>query len=220
MATIGERLKARLERKIDQDGYEDDSELYDMLSQGLKMAAELLKLPGLQMTDEVSTVTSGNMIDLPADYHHGLFNAYLTDTKDQIEIVNDWATLLRLTGTSYADSGDVSMICDNGAGQLVYDKIPAAATDITLFYYRAPADITYRTTALDGVPASIAARMEKAIVHYAAYLAFEDLENGVEGQKIDTGHNLSLFESIIDDIQLSIAPVSLPPPTIVRGEFI
>lgn len=215
--STGAQLIARATRKIDEPSY-TQADILDLLNQGLLKATELLMFPGLQATDEVTTATGANSVNLPANYQKGLYRAMNAD-KSPLIIKPNLAALLDLVGNDYGEAGDVSVVCEHGT-TLVYDRIPAAAVDITLFYYRKPAAITALTTALDGVTPAVLTRIEEAIVHYAAYAGYEDIENDRDVQKIDTNHNLTRFEAIIEEIRRTTSVgVSLPAPPVVMGCF-
>jgi len=215
--STGAQLIARATRKIDEPAY-TQTDILDYLNQGLSMATELLMFPGLQATDEVTTSTSENSVALPANYHHGLYRATNAD-KSPLIIKSNLAAMIDAVGSSYGEPGDVSFVCEHGT-LLVYDRIPAEAVDITIFYYRKAAAITALSTALDGITPSLLTRVESAIIHYAASMAFGDMESGVDSRQTDAIYNMDLFTSTIEDIRKRTSVgVSHPAPPIVTGCF-
>ncbi len=215
--STGAQLIARATRKIDEPAF-TQADVLDYLNQAFTLATELLMFPGLQATDEVTTSTSENSVALPANYQKGLYRATDAD-KNQLVIKSNLAALLDVAGSNYTEEGDVSVVCEHGAS-LVYDMIPADAVDITIFYYRKPAAITALTTALDGVTPSLLARVEDAIIYFAAQKAFEDMESGVDSRQSDAIYNLERGMAIIEEIKRTTSVgVSHPASPVVTGCF-
>ena len=214
MATV-EQLLARVKSKIDEPDYTDE-DFFGLLNEGLSTVTEMLVFPGLQATASVNTATNASVVALPANYQKGLYAASFTDGT-RPTILSSLAQLIELAGNYYEEVGDINCICEHGAN-LAYDRIPAAAVAIKLHYYRKAAEITDATTVLDGITPAVLARVEKAIVHYAAHVAIDDRDNGVA--KTDTNHHLDLFNSIVDEIRRTTSVgVSRPAAPVVKGCF-
>ena len=214
MAT-GERLLARAKEKIDSAAF-SDLDVLELLNEGLLLAAQEILFPGLQASESVNSVLTGNTVALPANYHRGLFAARLPNGS-KLTIKSSLAQIVEEAGAGYETAGTISMGCEHGS-LLAYDRIQTPVTAIKLFYYRKPAAITTATTALDGITPAVLERVEKAIIHYATYGASENKEGGMA--KLDTNHHLKLFYDIIEDIRGKLTVgVSRPEPPIVEVQY-
>jgi len=162
--------------------------------------------------DTVTTSTSGSSVALPSDYHKGLFMA-LVDGKE-VEIARELKSIsTRFNGLS-TDTGDVIIVAAAG-GRLVYQQVPDVATDIDLYYYRPPVDMTDSASSFpDGI--SNNEDFDNALIQYACWQLFEKIEHGVEGQKVNTAYHKKNFYEACDAIKLYCyregENIASPPP--------
>ncbi|HBA73417.1 MAG TPA: hypothetical protein DCZ63_14875 [Geobacter sp.] len=214
MATA-EILLARAHKKIDEPDYDDDDVL-DFLNEGLLLATNRLYFPGLQASASVNSVLTGNTVALPTNYQKGLFAARLPNGAS-LTVKSNLGQILDASGAGYETAGTITMVCEHGV-LLAYDRIQTPVTAIKLFYYRKPAAITAETLVLDGITPAVLERIEKAIVHFAAYSAADIQENGIV--KLGANHHLKKFNDLIEEVRGTMTVgVSLPPPPIVEVQY-
>lgn len=164
--------------------------------------ANRLLLPDLaDGYDTVTTSTSAYSVALPSDYHKGLFLAQVDD--EQVNTFKDILSLSKVYGKLTTTAGSIVAVAIN-AGNLVYQEVPATAADIELFYYRKPVDMTNVDTSFpDGLQDVDA--YDDALIYYACWKMYTQVEQGLEGAKIDTKYNEDRWEQMVDRVGLHCA---------------
>ena len=199
----GEQLVAEV-MDIVQDGSVDADAVLALLNQGQIAVASRVLLPGLSDGNStVTTLTDGYLVDLPVDYHRELFLAQVDGRK--VPVYANKMLLMEELGLSGIglSTGTIYGVTTNGK-QLLYQMVPVAAKDIELFYYRLPAAIAETTASYpDGLTTHGATNdhFDWALIHYAASHLFSKIEDGMEGQKVNTQHHAGMFEGRVAEIE-------------------
>lgn len=179
-----ERMIEILQGIIDDPDYEDSEILLEYLNSSQRRLADDLFLPDLEDgMDTVTTLVDAWEEQLPATYHKGLYMAQVNGEEVNVHI--DIKSMALVNSGITMDEGDVEDVCARSSGTLLYQGIPAVAVDITLFYYRLPVDMTESTSSFpDGARGN--QNFEWAIIEDAAAKIFNEIEDGMEGAKVNT----------------------------------
>jgi len=163
-----------------------------------KMVAEEVMLPGLKNGyATVTTVLGERFVALPDAYHKGLYYAQ-RDGKD-INIHLTDVDMVISRGSMSSDDGDVTDIAESG-DQLVYQSIPSTVVDIEIGFYKLPIEMTDEdTSSPDGARNN--AYYDLAIIHMASSICFSNIEDGIEGAKVNTSFHRGEFEKNVSELK-------------------
>ena len=212
MAT-GEQLIDRVVKTVD-DPSLDTGEILELLGEGLLAIASVVLLPALEETDPVDTIIDANTVSLPATFHRGLFDCQEQDTSNPVRVLNSKRQLL----AKYArldQEGMVRHVCRSG-DNLIYQPMPTEVRTLTLSFYRLPDTLIESSS-----PNCLPVRYQKALFHYACYNLFDDIEDGMEGAKINTLRHQGHFDELVREIELFFRDSqSRPAPPVISGEYL
>ena len=202
---------------IVQDSSYDNETILAYLNRGQVAVAGALLLPGL--ADGYGTVTSvvdGYGVALPADFHRELFHAQVGGRP--VKVYRNMGMMLHELEKITAQAGQLVAVCPN-ARRLMYQQVPVSATNVELFYYRLPAAMTDEddTSRPDGLSMQAGVAVEHydfALVHYAAALIYDRIEDGIEGQKVNTLSHRQQYALRLEEMRLHVREgrPHAPPP--------
>lgn len=206
---------------IIQDPSYDSEAILKHLNRGQLAIANKLLLPGLSDGHaSVNTVLSQNHATLPTNYHKALHVAQVDGLP--VKVYNNKALMIADYGKLTTQTGAVIGVTVD-SGELVYQRVPATATAVELFYYRKPTPMTESGTSFpDGLGGQMADNddFDFALIHYACWRLFERIEQGLEGQKIDTGYHKNEFYERVGELRLFCKEGrSHPVPPITKGSW-
>jgi len=218
MATF-ESLIARANVLVDDDSILDS--LGDFINQGVSEIAggmpSLLDgienpipntltppLPELFTIGTVNTATDAAFVSMPINFHRNL-QLVVSSTGSEIDIAD---SLIEFTETYplLNKSGKVSEVAEHG-NKLYYQGIPTNSETLTLHYYRKPIDMVNDTDVPDGIPEHLQISL---LVNFAAWIAYKQLEDGIEGETPNTIKYKNLFLEALRTFELTI-------PSYTRG---
>ena len=215
MSTV-EQLIELVARKIDDDGYGDNI-IVDFLNDGLLDIATKVLLPVLEEDAIITTILEENLVVLPSDFHRNVFAASpVISSKIPIRVLNS-AGQMKRKYNRLDNTGDVAHIAIH-KGQLIYQPIPIIVQEMIIFYYRVPDNLEDDDdTGLIALPANF----HKLLVEYACQQIFSEIEDGIDGNKVNTLYHERRYEKGLIDLQTFIKDgQSLPDPPIVKGNFL
>jgi len=186
-----------------------DSALLPYLNAAQVAIAERVLLPGL--SDGLATIsaTTGAMYaTVPATYHRRIFMAKNTTTGAAVDVFSNLGILAQTKEIypSIDNEGDVVAIAIH-AGRIVYQMVPTSAQTISLMFYRLPVPMTESSTSYpDGMGGSRVAdskeALDFALIHHAAWNCYERIEDGMEGQKVNSERHKGLFDKHMERLSL------------------
>jgi hypothetical protein len=196
----------RVARIIQDDSY-TSADILDLINEGrLFIAGEVDPgLPGLRMSDTVTTTDTASAVDLPDDYHKGMF--WVGSAAQDCRIgtrASDYHNLLTFL-EQYNDLstvGQIEAVCVDGA-ELLYQGM--ADDTLTLKYFRKPVDIALAdiADAEDGLPAELPTHLQrKLLVSYCCKEIFPELEDGVEGRTPNTDKYAKIFNEAMAELRV------------------
>jgi hypothetical protein len=122
-------------------------------------------------------------------------------------------------------SGPVSEVTIRG-GDLYYQGIPGVPTELTLFYYRKPTLLVdYDPSGEDGeagdladdIPDGIPEPFQKGLlVNYACKEIFDEIEDGMDGEKLNTQRYEAKYQAALAKLCKSIRHKSKQVPLVRR----
>lgn len=171
---------ARVVSKIQDSAYDDDA-ILDIINEGRFHVATLVDLPALRTSDTLETSSTENAVDLPADYHKGIFWVWSVGQKRRIgSRKGDYYNLLTFMETYPGQDGRIDSVCVDGV-ELLYQG--AADDSLIIRYYKKPTPITNTLNEPAELPDQF---QQKILVAYCCKEIFSDIEDGMEGQKVNT----------------------------------
>ncbi|MHC4310882.1 MAG: phage adaptor protein [Planctomycetota bacterium] len=173
-------LAEKVAQRIDDRSYTYDT-ILDKLNQGLRRIAGKHLLPDLETITNVDTDANVNNIRLPRDYQRNLRWAHSTTHNRRIKIYPSTVQLFRWFNM-LDQTGRIVGLAIKGR-HLYYQRVPSSSETIRLNYWRYPERIDMRTEKVDVLPEHL---VEPLLVSYACREIFEEIEDGIDGQKVNT----------------------------------
>lgn len=220
MSSTGEMIE-EVADIVKDDLYDEDS-IQALLNGGLLHVASRVLLPELDTTDTITTDVDVNVIALPEDFHRNLYRVdpapAAMSFRPSIVLVNSPGQLKRLMGVAmFESSADVMAVTLSGKANLMYGPRPIAPQDLMVSYYRKPTQLITD----DDVPDCIPAERHHMLVDYACYRIFAKIEDGIEGQKVNTKYHYEELEKFFELLEEETGQgKSMPPATVVAGDFL
>ena len=100
-----------------------------------------------------------------------------------------------------ADAGDVEYIAIDGS-TMYYQKIPSVATALTLLHRRKPVAMIADDNEPEGIPSHLHLNV---IVPRAAMFGFDRIEDGIEGEKVNTISQAIRYKQGLHDLMCWVA---------------
>jgi len=166
----------------------------------------LAPLPELASSATLTLAVDAESVAMPATYHRGTFfvidaNGYKLDAFDsRIEFISRYPKL---------ETGSTKSYCVQGN---VFNYAPAKAQDVTIKFFRLPIDMTDGASSEpDGIPTSL---QDRLLVSYVCKDIFEQIEDGIEGQKVNTGYWYNRHQAALSDLERMIGPEDREPQNV------
>lgn len=205
MATGGQLAAAVLD--ILQEPSLTEQDALVLLQSGADTVSSMVLLPGLEAEAVVQAVPQCGRVPMPADYHRNLFRAEGGSGR-RIDVWNGRDQLMHYVSKN---GSSVRGVCATGR-HLLYLPIPTSPESLTIYYHRQPDKID-----VDSSVGFLPAGFVQLLVHFACWQGFAKIEQGLEGNKIDTEHHKAEFLSQVELLRLHVREgVSLPPPPLAR----
>ncbi len=176
-----EAIRTEVENLVDDSSY--DADIIDSyINETLIFAAGLVNLPTLKMIDVVDTVQNQAYTSvIPAN---STFSGVLRRVKkadgSEPRIYPDLERFL--DDYTMDNEGAVEAVCLEGS-TLWYQKIPSSPETLTILYFKNPSPLSKDGDEPSDFPSHI---HRKLFVHGTAFTIFDQIEDGVEGDKVNT----------------------------------
>lgn len=155
-------------------------------------------LPDLFTIDTVNTSTSVAYVNMPTNFHRDL-RFVASSTGSEIDISESFIEFAE-TYPLLNKSGRISEVIEHG-GKFYYQGIPTSSEAVTLHYYRKPVNMVNDDDVPDGIPEHLQIPL---LVNFAAWKAYEHIEDGIEGQTPSTLKFKNLFLEAMRTLELSL----------------
>jgi hypothetical protein len=150
----------------------------DWINSAIAQAIDDANVPGFKSIITVDTVLLTAYASLPATCSGRIL--YAGDGQDEIPVVA--LDELMECYPDFTEAGDVETIAIEGS-LLYYQKIPSEVQTLTLLHRRKPAVLALDTDIPEGIPEHL---HRAVIVPKAAINGFDMIEDGIEGEKVNT----------------------------------
>jgi hypothetical protein len=146
----------------------------------MDLAGEFL-LPDLDTWEDIETDPNTDHVRLPVNFMKNLRYAHSTTYNRKIKRYGGLSQLYRLFST-LDQTGRVLGVCAQGR-DLYYQRVPSSAETIRINYYRFPDRLNTRFDKPTCLPMHL---VKPLLVNYALKELYNEIEDGIEGQKINT----------------------------------
>lgn len=199
---------------VQDDSYDDETVL-TLLNKCFGMISRRLVLPSLDTEAVVTAAPTSSSVALPGNFQRNLYYCGDGVSRDAIDVCNSKDQLSRYYDHRLSESGTRVKGVVAVRPLLFYAPRPVESTELTIRYQRVPDTITTSTQIDAIVPYGFSDLFE----NYALWKLYEQIEQGLEGQKIDTNYYMKLFLGMFDELSSSLKEgVSLPAPPIAVME--
>lgn len=209
------RLIERVSRAVD-SCCESKHDIIEALNDGMAQVSSRVLIPELIQVRNVTFNAGLDSKPVPSDYQRELFNCRDNANNKPISIFNSYSQLLAEFNGCSGPQGKIHGVAIQGRKLLVYQS-PVDDYVLELHYYRKPDSITDNS----GEEVVLPQQFRKALIHYAAFTIYEDIENGIEGPKPNTDYHESQFERymsmLLNYYKEGVSRKSIP---VVKGEFL
>ena len=155
-------------------------------------------LPLLFTIDTVATSTSAAYVDMPEEFHRGL-QMVVDSSGREISIEHSFIEFTE-TYPLLNKTGNISAAVEHG-NKLYYQGIPVNSEILTLHFYRKPVIMVADGDMPDGLPSHLQIPL---LTNYAAWKAYEFIEDGLEESSPNTQRIMGLFFNSLKTLELSL----------------
>jgi len=206
MATL-EYLTDKVIKIIQDDSFTDD-DIANYLNEGVQELAGGITsslgdfitppLPKLFSIATVSTALDIAFVSMPVTFHRSLIYA-ANASGNEIEIDNSWFEFIE-TSPLLDIEGSLYKVIEKG-NNLYYQRLPTTIEDITIHFYRLPVAMVGDSDVPDGLPEHLHTSL---LVNYVCYKIYELIEDGIEGESVNTQRYEQRFLQALRTLELSI----------------
>lgn len=213
MATASALAKRVL--RVIQDAKYSETVVLGFFNDCAKKISERYIIPNLDVEGTITTVTNLWSVPVPANFQRNLYFALGPD-KQSIFVIDSKEKLMAcFNGGDTTKTGIRAEGVAAVGGSIFYAPIPVEAQTITLSYQRKPTTIV-APDEIDLLP-GYTSEQDEMMVNYACWKIFSEIEQGVEGAKVDTSYYSALFTGAFDELRLVFREgVSLPPRKVAQ----
>lgn len=176
------QIRTEIENVIQDDSFSETT-LNEYIEQAILYTTANADIPELKRIDTVDTILGQAYTSLSG--LTGGFSGKLRRVKnvegDAIKIFSDLALLMDEYPTM-DEEGDVEAVALEGS-TLWYQDIPTATETLTCLYYKNPATLSLDTESPSDFPVHLHRHL---FVHGTAYMIYDQIEDGIEGEKVNT----------------------------------
>lgn len=155
-------------------------------------------LPELFTIDTVVTDINLAYVNMPSTFHRNLQLA-VSANGTEISVANSFIEFAE-TYPLLDKVGIISEVAEQG-GMLYYQGIPSTAENLTLHFYRKPVEMVNDADTPDGIPEHLQMSL---LVNFAAWKAYEFIEDGMEGETVNTIKFKTFFTEALKTLELTI----------------
>lgn len=195
-------------QSVVQDGAWTDVQITTLLNQGyLRVASGQMiagkyqltpPLPFLYTVSTVNTNLNSGVVELPDDFNRELVLVVNADD-EKIKIINSFIEFTQNYGRAL-NAGKV-FVCSRHGKNLLYRDIPETAETLTVHYYVVPELMSSSSSEPEAIPESL---QESLLVSFACKEIFAQIEDGIEGQKINTAYWLNQWNQALYELEIVV----------------
>ena len=218
MSMTGDEIVTRVHNSV-LDPDLNATETLKTVNRGLLDLCEHVLFTILQDEATVTATPSSSTVALPATFHRNLFLAYDDTNSRDVAVLFSIKQLQRRYPGDPTRTGRVSAVAHDNEN-LHYRRRPSVDVDLIISFYRKPTILTG-----SGTPDCFGPRAqeygEEALYHYTCWKLWAMIEDGVEGQKVNTGYHKNEYMTIRRILEKRFnRHASYPKPVAMRGCFL
>ena len=208
MATYAELQTYVTELVQDPDRVDVDISYGDLINRGVSEIAGGMQstlgdwitspLSELFTIGSINTVTDAAFVAMPTNFQRGLQLA-VRAAGQEVDIANSFIAFTEIY-PALDKSGIISEVVEHG-NVFYYQGIPTSSEAVGLHYYRKPVEMTEDEDTPDGIPLHLQISL---LVNFAAWKAYEFIEDGLEGETPNTQKYMGFFLGALKTLELSI----------------
>jgi len=160
-------------------------------------------LPALYSTGTVQTILDSGSCPLPANFNRELIQVVNPKFED-IPINTSFVSFLK--NNPKQEAGQVRIVARNGLN-LLYRDLPSSIETLTVHYYSQPTKMVLSGDIPDCIPEGL---HKSLLVGYVCANIFNQIEDGIEGQKVNTIFWQKEFQYGLTNLEFLIEKDSLP----------
>jgi hypothetical protein len=203
-------IKALLERTslVIQDGSFTHAIVLPFINEGLRVVAGEVPLQALEKEDIITTVADEGETSLPSDYQNHLRYAYSNTGRRRLRIYSNLVRLREMTPTN--TGGFIARCAVSGTRTLHYTPVPSTEEELSIIYHSMPEPYESLTSEdeEDIIPAHIGPRI---LLAYACKEIWNLIEDGTEGQQVNTAKWENKYEMALEDLRTFVGPLYTRP---------
>lgn len=196
-----EDLTGLVKQTVLDDSFSEDF-ITLVLNEAYEDVAMKVLLPDLEVSAPVDTVLDETVADLPADFSRNLYGCACPGYFTPIKVLSSIALMQARFPYIEAENetGYVTHVTVRGS-ELVYHPIPTTVDTLTIKYY------TSITPMVEGddEPTALPRNLQRKLLHsYACSVLFDDVEDGMEGPKVNTQKHMGAYISALVELEAQI----------------
>jgi hypothetical protein len=172
-------------------------------------------LPELKDSSAISFTSGAVEADLPDNYMGPVYLAVDTTYDRRVKIDASEIRFLRRDPAQNDAGGDPAYVCVRGRKLLRHPPARSGGGSIKIYYHRYPTDMSSAGDEPDGLPKEF---HYKALVPYVCKELFDEIEDGVEGKKVNTGNQEAKFNKAMAELYRFYGPADGIPQYIEDQE--
>jgi len=185
----------------DPDITEDTERVVDLINEAYADVAARVLLPKLESSVQVTTSISATEVAQPdaMNFDRELFYCSGGEDFGEIKVLSSMALMMERYPDAGLDNvdGEVEFVCISGSN-IFYHPVPETAQTLLLRFY------TEVTELDDGedIPSAIPTKFQKRLIHsYVCKELFNDIEDGLEGAKVNTDKYERRYEKALFELE-------------------
>jgi len=206
MAVAVNTLVTRITAIVDDVSY-TAGDFINAMNKGYRELAGKVLLKDLETLTTLQTELSQNYTALPSGYHRNLSRWVYSSTQSKRLKLYDSLSELMMSYGDIDEAGALIGVARNERN-MFYQPIPASAETFYIIHHSYPTTMTANTNVPAGIPEHL---MEPILVHYACASIFEQMEDGIEGEKVNTLFHLGLYDKHFKSLEEFVKPPTGEP---------
>lgn len=199
MNAASELIRRVITDKV-QDAAFTASWAFSVLNVGIETIVRMVSPPDLIIYNHPLIIPAGSKnVKMPSNFFGGkIYSAYNTVSKKHIRTVYRLVDFLNISSKN--QSLHIDLIAIKGTTMLI-DSVPKVDTQIEITYVSKP--VLFESEDDDGSLITFFINdtlAEEALVHFAAHKAYEEIEDGIEGRKVNTEYHFSQFNYYVQQL--------------------
>jgi len=155
-------------------------------------------LPKLFTIATINTITDAAYVAMPDNFQRSL--QFVASNKGyEIDIAESFISFSE-TYPLLNQVGRISEVIEFG-NLFYYQGIPSISEEVTLHFYRTPTDMVSDNDEPDGIPKYL---QRSLLTNHAAWKIYEMIEDGIDGEALNTTKYMTLFYQALKTLELSI----------------